>query len=182
MSEDPMFREVELLKEIAPLPTLSAGLRSRVLAAALEAQDRRSQGRRVLVSALGLFAMLGGVAWMGSFSNGFFSNGPFANGIFANGPFSNDLFSGGDAQMSSSRFDGAAVDENVVGTVPGKRPAGAAAASALSSFNRASFNRASFNRASFNRDRGLMSVTGDDWRPVEAQLQSRQEHFSRFQM
>jgi len=46
------------------LPDLSPGLRSRVLAAALEAQDRRAQGRRVLASALGLFAMLAGVAWL----------------------------------------------------------------------------------------------------------------------
>ncbi len=62
-----MFRESELLKESAPLPVLSPGLRSRVLAAALEAQDRRAQGRRVLASALGLFAMLAGIAWMGPF-------------------------------------------------------------------------------------------------------------------
>lgn len=155
MSEDPVFREAEFLEESAPLPVLSPGLRSRVLAAALEAQDRRSQGRRVLASSLGLFALLAGVAWM-------------------------EPFSASDTQTSvagSLRFDGQGfsepnvsgklVDVQRAGQVAGKQAAGAAASSALSSFN---------------RGQGLMSVMGDDWQSVEEQLQSRQEHFSRFHM
>jgi hypothetical protein len=51
--------------------------------------------------------------------------------------------------------------------VSGNGAAGASASSALSSLNRGQV---------------LMSVMGDDWQEVEAQLQSRREHFSRFQM
>jgi hypothetical protein len=166
MSEENMFRETEFLNAEAPLPVLSPGLRSRVLAAALEAQDRRSQGRRVLASALGLFAMLAGVAWMGPFSSESFSPS-----LFSNGNFSNASFFAGDASTSassSSRLGGQRNDGQMVDShVRGKKSAGDSASSALSSFS---------------RGQGLMSVMGDDWRPVEAQLQSRQEHFPRFQM
>jgi hypothetical protein len=166
MSEDPMFRDTGLLKAGDSLPVLSPGLRSRVLAAALEAQDRRSQGRRVLASALGLFAILAGVAWTGPFSGESFSPGRFANG-----PFSGASFFASDVPASagsSQEFDGQIVSGKPVnGKLTGKDAAGAAASSVLSSFN---------------RGQGLMSVMGDDWRSVEDQLQSRQEHFPRFQM
>ena len=148
MFEDRMFREAEFLKAIAPLPVLSSGLRSRVLAAALEAQDRRSQGRRVLASALGLFAMLVGVAWMGSFSNR-----PFAES---------------DVQVSAATSAG-------LGGVVRTGAAGDPASSVLSSL------RPTLH-PSQHGGQVLMSVVGDDWRSVEAQLQSRQEHFFRFQM
>lgn len=168
MFEDRMFREAEFLKAIAPLPVLSSGLRSRVLAAALEAQDRRSQGRRVLASALGLFAMLVGVAWMGPFSNR-----PFFEGrLFSESrPFSES-----DGQMSAASSAG-------LGGAARKGATGDPALSALSSL-RPSLHP-SLNPSlhpSLNRGQVLMSVVGDDWQSVEAQLRSRQEHFSRFQM
>lgn len=58
-----MFREEELLTNVAPLPVLSARLRSRVLAAAGAARARRSHARRVLASGLVLFCLLGWVSW-----------------------------------------------------------------------------------------------------------------------
>jgi hypothetical protein len=164
MPEDHLPREVELLKEFASLPVLSSGLRSRVLAAALEAQDRRAQGGRVLASVLGLFALLVGVTWMGP---------------FANVPSLETSENAG--QMSaafSTRFDGEMPDgepihgDAGVGTA-GNRALrrGAPAASTLSSLH-----------PSLNRGQVMMSVMGDDWQSVEEQLQSRQEHFPRFQM
>jgi hypothetical protein len=142
----------------APLPVLSSGLRSRVLSAALEAQDRRSQGRRVLASALGLFAMLCGVAWLGPIANEPFSYGSFPIGFSTPGSF------------ADSRSKSAAVtvlQGDLSGGIGGVQSAGAAGSSAVSSFD---------------RGQALLSVMGDDWLPVEAQLQSRREHFSRFQM
>jgi len=155
-----MFREAEILKASESLPDLSPGLRSRVLAAALEAQDRRAQGRRVLASALGLFAMLAGVAWLSPFSSESLSPD-----LLTKSPFSNSPFFASDvppSSASSSDFDGVK-GKPVDGTVAAKK----AASSALSSFG---------------RGQGLMSVMGDDWRSVEDQLRSRQEHFPRFQM
>src|SRR5947209_2445719 len=58
-----MSRKEEILRYAAPMPVLSSGLRSRVLTAATEARERRSQGRRVLSSALVLFGLLGWAAW-----------------------------------------------------------------------------------------------------------------------
>jgi len=168
MSEDPMFREAEFLKAGESLPHLSPGLRSRVLAAALEAQDRRAQGRRVLVSALGLFAMLGGVAWLGPFASESLSPVQFANKPILTSPlFDGDVPA---SSASSPYFDGVSgklLDGTTAGTAAGKKAASAAASSALSSFG---------------RGQGLMSLMGDDWRSVEDQLRSRQEHFPRFQM
>jgi hypothetical protein len=63
MLEDHRDDEEELLEEISHLPELSANLRSRVLAAALEARARRAQGRQVLGSALVLFCLVGWVTW-----------------------------------------------------------------------------------------------------------------------
>jgi hypothetical protein len=60
-----MFHEEEFLKRVAPLPLLSADLRTRVLSAAVEARARRSQGRRVLTGAAVLFSLLGWIAWTG---------------------------------------------------------------------------------------------------------------------
>jgi hypothetical protein len=57
-----LFREEELVKSAAPLPVLSADLRTRVLSAALEARARRTQGRRVLA---GSAVLLGWIAWTG---------------------------------------------------------------------------------------------------------------------
>ena len=62
-----MYREEELLQAAAPLPVLSSGLRSRVLAAAGEARARRAQGRRVLAGAAVVFALMGWLAWTGPF-------------------------------------------------------------------------------------------------------------------
>ena len=119
MSEYPMFRDAEFLKQAAPLPVLSPGLRSRVLAAALEAQDRRSQGRRVLASALGMFVMLVGVAWMRPFSNGSSANLTSANGSFSS--------SGMQASAESSGgLNGQVVNEGQASAAP----------SVLSSLNR----------------------------------------------
>lgn len=58
-----MFREEELLSRVAPLPVLSTGLRSRVLAAAGEARARRSRARQFLVRSLVLLGILGPLAW-----------------------------------------------------------------------------------------------------------------------
>lgn len=58
-----MFREDDLLMIPAPMPVLSMELRSRVLAAALEAREKRSRGRRALSSALVFFALAGWAAW-----------------------------------------------------------------------------------------------------------------------
>jgi hypothetical protein len=63
MREDRLTDEEELLADVSPLPELSANLRSRVLAAALEARARRAQGRQVLGSALVLFCLVGWVTW-----------------------------------------------------------------------------------------------------------------------
>jgi hypothetical protein len=65
MFEDCMFREEELIKNVAPLPVLSADLRTRVLSAAAEARARRSQGRRVLAGAAVLFSLMAWIAWTG---------------------------------------------------------------------------------------------------------------------
>jgi hypothetical protein len=58
-----MTREEEILEKTAPLPTLSHGLRSRVLAAALEAQERQQQSRKVIAGSLSLFAILSWFSW-----------------------------------------------------------------------------------------------------------------------
>ncbi|MBI3862962.1 MAG: hypothetical protein HY290_13810 [Planctomycetia bacterium] len=73
MSEGRMFAEFsgeEILKQVAPLPVLSTGLRSRVLAAAVEAQESRRHGRRVIAGSLSLFALLSWVSWRGPISRG----------------------------------------------------------------------------------------------------------------
>lgn len=162
MFEDRMDRDAEFLNADAPLPVLSPGLRSRVLAAALEAQDRRAQGRRVLASAVGLFAMLAGVAWLGPFSTESSPVRAFSGASF----FSRDVQT---LSVLSPGFDGQVVGGKMAddGPIPDKKSAGAGASSALSAFS---------------RGQGLMSVMGDDWRSVEDELQSRQEHFSRFHM
>jgi hypothetical protein len=159
MPEDFMFREEELLKEAAPLPVLSSRLRSRVLAAAIEAQDRRAQGRRVLASTLGLFAMMVTVAWLG----------PFANGPLSNGE---SQISDNDVQTfaeSSGSFGEPVQGRKAPAGIPGKGAAGGS--STLSSL-----------RPVLRLGQGLMSVMGDDWRDVEAELQSRQDHFAQFHM
>jgi len=58
-----MRREEELLTNVAPLPVLSATLRSSVLAAAGAARARRVRARRVLASGLVMFSVLGLFAW-----------------------------------------------------------------------------------------------------------------------
>jgi hypothetical protein len=67
MSDRLRYREEELLQAAAPLPVLSSGLRSRVLAAAGEARARRTQGRRVLAGAAVVFSLLAWLAWTGPF-------------------------------------------------------------------------------------------------------------------
>lgn len=165
MPEDPMFREAEILKASESLPELSPGLRSRVLAAALEAQDRRAQGRRVLASALGLFAMLAGVAWLSPFASESFSPDMITGRSISNSPFiASDVPA---SSAASSSVDSGKLANGKNAAKNAAKNATGAAASALSSFG---------------RGKGLMSVMGDDWRSVEDQLRSRQEHFPRFQM
>ena len=166
MFENRMYRicrEADLLKAADTLPELSPGLRSRVLAAAIEAQDRRAQGRRVLASALGLFAMLAGVAWLGPFSNNPFSD--------ASNIASDSAISGSSTNALVAREEladvGVAVDRAAGDKAAGEKISDKKAASVLSSFS---------------RGQGLMSMMGDDWRSVEDELRSRQEHFPRFQM
>lgn len=169
MFKNRIFRDAELLKAGDSLPVLSPGLRSRVLAAALEAQDRRAQGRRVLASALGLFALLAGVAWLSPLSSGPFTDASFiaSDAPTSWGPSYLDE-QGLNRQIGEKLADGRRSGETITGkTATGKKAAGMAAASALSSFS---------------PGQGLMSVMGDDWRSVEDQLRSRQEHFPRFQM
>src|SRR5262245_24312972 len=62
-----MSGEEDLVRSAAPLPlpVLSAGLRTRVLAAAGEARARRTQGRRVLAGSAVLFLLLGWISWTG---------------------------------------------------------------------------------------------------------------------
>jgi hypothetical protein len=60
-----MSGEEDLVRSAAPLPVLSAGLRTRVLTAAGEARARRTQGRRVLAGSAVLFLLLGWIAWTG---------------------------------------------------------------------------------------------------------------------
>ena len=104
---------------------------------------------------------------MGPFSPESFTPGSFSIGSFSPASLTNGPFSGSDSQAALARFNGPAVDKDAAGKVPGQQAAENAASSTLSSLN---------------RGQGLISVMGDDWRPVEAQLQSRQEHFPRFQM
>jgi hypothetical protein len=63
MRDDRMNDEEELLADMTHLPELSANLRSRVLAAALEARARRAQGRQVLGTAVVLFCLVGWASW-----------------------------------------------------------------------------------------------------------------------
>lgn len=70
MSEDGMLSEEEILQKVAPLPVLSSGLRSRVLAAALEAQESRRHSRRLIAGSLSLFALLSWVSWRGPILRG----------------------------------------------------------------------------------------------------------------
>ena len=63
MSEEPLSLEEVILKQTAPLPVLSNGLRSRVLSAALEARETQQQSRRVIAGSLGFFALLSWFTW-----------------------------------------------------------------------------------------------------------------------
>ena len=65
-----MSLEEDILKQVAPLPTLSSGLRSRILSAALEAQESRRHSRRVIAGSLSLFALLSWFSWRGPNSRG----------------------------------------------------------------------------------------------------------------
>jgi hypothetical protein len=60
-----MFHEEEMVKSVAPLPVLSADLRTRVLSAVVEARARRTQGRRVVAGSAVLFLLLGWITWTG---------------------------------------------------------------------------------------------------------------------
>lgn len=68
MFEDRMLSEEDILKKVAPLPVLSSGLRSRVLAAAIEAQETKRHSRRVIAGSLSLFALLAWISWRGPIS------------------------------------------------------------------------------------------------------------------
>ena len=63
-----MLSEEDILKRVAPLPVLSSGLRSRVLAATIEAQESRRHSRRVIAGSLSLFALLSWISWRGPIS------------------------------------------------------------------------------------------------------------------
>jgi hypothetical protein len=134
MSDESLTQEAEFLKVVAPLPVLSNGLRSRVLAAALEARERRSQGRRVVSSALSVFALLGWIAWKGPFS------------------------AARTALAATSTF-------NPDGTAAEDATEGSPAAS-----------------STYCRRDMLNAAMGDDWRMVEAELQSREDFTRRVQM
>jgi hypothetical protein len=103
-----------------------------VLAAALEARERRSQGRRVISSALSVFALLGWIAWKGPFSS---SRTALA--------------------ATSNLNDGTAAED----------ADGSPAAS-----------------STYCRREMLSSAMSDDWRMVEAELQSREDFTRRVQM
>jgi len=133
MSDEGLTQEAEFLKVVAPLPVLSNGLRSRVLAAALEARERRSQGRRVISSALSVFALLVWIAWKGPFSGA-------RTALAATSPLNPDGTAAEDAD-------------------------GTPAAS-----------------STYCRSEMLTSAMGDDWRMVEAELQSREDFTRRVQM
>lgn len=60
-----LLPEERLLLDAEELPTLSAGLRVRVLSAAYEAQCRRAYGRQIVWAAGFLVAALGVTAWHG---------------------------------------------------------------------------------------------------------------------
>jgi len=62
MSEGGSHSE-EILSQVAPLPVLSAGLRSRVLTAVVEAQESRRHSRRLISGSLGVFALLSWLSW-----------------------------------------------------------------------------------------------------------------------
>jgi len=134
MSDESLTQEAEFLKAVAPLPVLSNGLRSRVLAAALEARERRSQGRRVVSSALSVFALLGWIAWKGPFSGS-------RTALAAASPLNSDGSAGDDSGDGS--------------------PAAS---------------------STYCRRDMLTSAMGDDWRMVEAELQSREDFTRRVQM
>ncbi|MBS0266120.1 MAG: hypothetical protein JSS02_29585 [Planctomycetes bacterium] len=53
----------EILSQVAPLPVLSAGLRSRVLTAVVEAQESRRNSRRLVAGSLSVFALLSWISW-----------------------------------------------------------------------------------------------------------------------
>jgi hypothetical protein len=53
----------EVLSRAAPLPVLSAGLRSRVMAAVVEAQENRRHSRRLIAGSLSVFAFLSWLSW-----------------------------------------------------------------------------------------------------------------------
>jgi len=137
MFDEGLTQEAEFLKVVAPLPVLSNGLRSRVLAAALEARERRSQGRRVISSALSVFALLGWIAWKGPFSGS-------RTALAATSNLNPDGTAAEDADGSGS---------------------GSGAAS-----------------STYCRREMLNSAMGDDWRMVEAELQSREDFTRRVQM
>ncbi|MSR57209.1 MAG: hypothetical protein EXS05_06015 [Planctomycetaceae bacterium] len=65
MTNESLRFEEELLLAAAEMPVLSAGLRNRVLHAAVTTERRRSYGRRALSIAGVLFACLGLTAWQG---------------------------------------------------------------------------------------------------------------------
>ena len=134
MVEGRLFPEERLIRSAVSLPVLSDGLRTRMLAAALEAHRRRSQARQIVCSGVVLVAVLGWTAWSGSLST--FGLQMATSDVAGR----TDAVDGGDDLESA--FDAPHVS-------------GAAM---------------------------LVSTAGDDWRLVEAQLQTREEFTRRIQM
>lgn len=126
MSHVPSFHEIELLKEAAEMPVLSAGFRERVLALSREQRRRRTSGRRMLWAAGLLIASLAIATW----------HSPL-------------LFVG---SQLAGLGNSAAAGESA------RQPA-----QTLNVSRR------------YGRGELLISAGGDDWRLVEAEMQSRQE-------
>jgi hypothetical protein len=144
-----LLPEERLLLDAAEMPVLSPGLRARVLNAAVETECRQAFGRRALWAAGVLFAAMGLMAWRGP--------------------------------LTSVRddFARAAVPEDrasVVFRPETPRPETPQPAIIVQAPDQSRVRSAGLSRR-YGTGEQLMSAAGDDWRLVEAELQSRRESF-----
>jgi hypothetical protein len=140
------------VQSIGQTPELSAGLRARVLTAAVESRRRRSYGRRALCAA-GLVVLCAGLtAWRAPLTT-----------------FGRDL-----AGRNPAARDGETAGRQVAAL-----PAAAAGPSSEpSAYDSSAYNASAplLNvSARYGRGELLLSAAGDDWRLVEAELHSRRE-------
>jgi len=155
MSDDEILSSEELLGDANWLPTLPPSVRARVLAAALEARERRRQGRRMLASIGVLFLVAGGAAWIGPLSR-------LARNDMARtsaGP-AVPLFEAYETAVVVAPEEAASIDPAADASAPEGRS----------------------GRSSYSRRERLMSAMGDDWRMVEAEFESREEFNRRVHM